>query len=355
MAQEIKPLTGIRGVAACLVVLFHIGNNAQFRDLSLPGFARGYLGVDLFFVLSGFVLALVYGAQFRTGSTGPQIRTFLLHRFARIYPLYILLTVIFTLRFSLNVSGISTPITLPDFLANVLMVQSWGMGFDVIAGSSWSISTEVLAYLLFPALILVSYSRLWPVQLALALAALIVVTMSGQGIEGPIDVVHSDSIMPVLRCLGGFCLGLLAYRLSQTPLALRHLSGSPALVMSFGALLVTLLIPGGDVVVVLTFPTLVIATYFNNAASALLFGNRVVYHLGVISYSIYLWHPLIRDIFARALVIAERHGFARHEILFTLAGIAVTWLISCISHAVIEVRGRRLINHLIQGRSDRTA
>jgi peptidoglycan/LPS O-acetylase OafA/YrhL len=59
--REIKPLTGLRGVAATVVMLYHF----FYSDLAHASFfGRGYLAVDLSFVLSGFVMALSYGHLF---------------------------------------------------------------------------------------------------------------------------------------------------------------------------------------------------------------------------------------------------------------------------------------------------
>ena len=84
--SEIRALTGLRGIASLYVVLFH-----YFQPLPLVGYLRtllghGYLAVDLFFVLSGFVMALNYGSRFAAGAHWPEYRLFLCRRFARVYP-----------------------------------------------------------------------------------------------------------------------------------------------------------------------------------------------------------------------------------------------------------------------------
>src|SRR5947209_6333252 len=59
--KEIKTLTGLRGVAATVVMLYHFSYSEQMNSFLI---GRGYLAVDLFFVLSGFVMALSYGHLF---------------------------------------------------------------------------------------------------------------------------------------------------------------------------------------------------------------------------------------------------------------------------------------------------
>src|ERR1700761_6004380 len=72
-------LDGLRGVAAIAVMLHH------FRPLTAPWlFAHGYLAVDLFFLLSGFVIAHAYDARFRKGLGVPA---FLVIRLIRLWPM----------------------------------------------------------------------------------------------------------------------------------------------------------------------------------------------------------------------------------------------------------------------------
>ncbi len=86
----IKQLTGIRAILAWWVVLLHILCNdkmaAYFRFSRV--FSRGYLAVDGFFVLSGFILCHVYATSFSSVSLS-QYRTFLVARLARIYPVHL--------------------------------------------------------------------------------------------------------------------------------------------------------------------------------------------------------------------------------------------------------------------------
>src|SRR6188768_1996982 len=84
-SEAIPGLTGLRGIGALWVLLFHWAGLRQWgREAPVLGF--GYLGVDLFFLLSGFVLTHVYLR--RLSLDWASYRQFLLLRFARIYPLY---------------------------------------------------------------------------------------------------------------------------------------------------------------------------------------------------------------------------------------------------------------------------
>ena len=91
---EIKSLTGIRGVAAVLVVLYHTATTVGVFAPVMPILMHGYIAVDLFFVLSGFVMAVTYRQAFAgKWGTQPYIQ-FLLKRLGRVYPLYVVLVVV---------------------------------------------------------------------------------------------------------------------------------------------------------------------------------------------------------------------------------------------------------------------
>src|ERR1051326_8086781 len=156
---EIRALTGLRGVAALLVALYHINPNWIAPTATGRFVGKGYLWVDLFFVLSGFLLAMNYARLFAGGWSLGAWLDFLLHRVARIYPLYVAM-VLASLAYSLALYGgvhaaaapppaltLSEPAR--DVAANLLMVQSWGVGKS-IDGVAWSLSPEGAAYLMFP-------------------------------------------------------------------------------------------------------------------------------------------------------------------------------------------------------------
>ena len=166
---EIKALTGLRIIAAVWVVLFH------FRPLlhdAAPRFAAaltpvldcGAQGVDLFFILSGFVLTWNYLDTMGPSWSARDTLRFLWLRLARVWPVYLVtmhlaaLWVIFTL----NVGHVPTEDTgaynAVSYVRQLFLVQLWfqpffdGSSWD---GPAWSISAEWLAYLLFGALVVV--------------------------------------------------------------------------------------------------------------------------------------------------------------------------------------------------------
>ena len=168
---EIKALSGLRIVAAVWVVLFHfrplLHQAAPELTAALsPVLDCGAQGVDLFFILSGFVLTWTYldrmGHQWSTRTT----LRFLWLRLARVWPVYLVtmhlaaMWIIFTLNVGHVPSEVAHQLTAVSYLRQIFLVQLWfqpyfdGSSWD---GPAWSISAEWLAYLLFGVLVLVVF------------------------------------------------------------------------------------------------------------------------------------------------------------------------------------------------------
>lgn len=143
-------LTSLRFFAAMMIVVFHLKGVAPFH---IPGFLS--TGVSFFFVLSGFILTYNYfGKEF-------SWKTFYRKRFARLYPVHL-----FTAVLALTLVPVGAVLNNPNFLGmiatNFTLTQAWvpvaGFPFS-LNGVSWSISTEMFFYLVFPfALILLRRS-----------------------------------------------------------------------------------------------------------------------------------------------------------------------------------------------------
>ncbi len=159
-AAGIPALTGLRGIAATWVLLFHIGNQTgrSHPDIGLVLdwiAGGGFLGVDLFFVLSGFVIALNYsGAKAPTDFS--SYLAFLQKRLARIYPVHLFVLLIMVAGVGL-LHLLSIPVARPwsrdaaGLVESALLLHGWAFPIRTTWNiPSWSVSTEWLAYLLFP-------------------------------------------------------------------------------------------------------------------------------------------------------------------------------------------------------------
>lgn len=354
-ALELRALTGIRGVAALYVVLYHF-----FQISAPPGVAgvvllHGYLSVDLFFVLSGFVMALSYAASFTRDFTWPAYRDFLIKRLARIYPLFCAATL------AAAVIAVVTPS--PWLLVqNLLLIQSWGLGGS-LDGPGWSISTEFAAYLLFPLLVALvlrpswPQSQPWPWPLAAAVVSgVCLVCLAGLpsavlnqiqpggelGRNGPLDLWGSYTPWLVLRCLAGFTLGLVAFRLMRSEQVRRvaaHRLACPAIML---ALLVLLATRRSDVVVVLLCGPLIMTLAQSRSLPAAVLAWGPVHWLGEISYSIYLVHILVNDRVQPPLKVAlAAHGVSHAYTMASALQLGPVIVISALCFYGIERPARR--------------
>jgi peptidoglycan/LPS O-acetylase OafA/YrhL len=167
---EIPALTGIRALAAWWVALYHIKDGLAVLYPGLAGTIyaavwAGDLGVDLFFILSGFVIAYNYWPRFLV-FRATEYRHFLWMRLARIYPVHVV-TLLGVLALYLGSKVLHVHIntdvtnwTASTFVHNLLLIHQWVPHAEASwNGPAWSISCEWLAYLFFPAVVLVTAAR----------------------------------------------------------------------------------------------------------------------------------------------------------------------------------------------------
>lgn len=361
---DIRALTGLRGVAAVLVTIYHFYPPGDMGEgVIRETIGRGYLWVDLFFVLSGYVIALNYRHLFAEGTTREAFAVFLLRRVARLYPLYLAILaarVAYTLIAHGNFSppgdfaSVITTHPARDLIANLFLVQSWGLATSIV-GTAWSVSTEMAAYLLFPMLATVTLFQGWRPALVAALAALALIggvamlnQMDGAYHSGPLDAYDGTRWAPLMRCLGGFILGLLVFRAGQS----RAIAGfmargwvSLALVALFGGLLAAGV---HDLIVVALFPPLVLALAQDRGPVARGLSGALILRLGALSYAIYLLHPLL-EAPHRDFVLWLRLHHVLPLVAHGIAGLAVVitlYAASSLAFEWIERPGRRLVRAL---------
>src|SRR5215211_5654448 len=189
---QLPRLTGLRAVAALVVFAHHAQLYGGWPELRF--LEAGYLGVSLFFVLSGFVLT--WAAR-----PGDSARRFWRRRFARIYPAYLV--------------GVALAVVLVDrpplgpLLANLALVQAWIPDLDYSFGVSspnWSLSCEAFFYALFP-FVAWRAAALAPGRALRLLAGWWLVTNAATVALSTVsaDVAYAD---PLLRS-GEFALGIL--------------------------------------------------------------------------------------------------------------------------------------------------
>ncbi|MCG3863212.1 MULTISPECIES: acyltransferase [unclassified Photobacterium] len=145
--KELKGLTALRCYSAFYVVIFHLNRRVpiDFGHYINKFISNGAVGMSFFFILSGFVMAYNYNSD--------NLKNYYIKRFLRIYPAYFFMGVL-TLPF-LFIMGYENKTILTSLLIFIVPIQSWFyQSFGIWNfGGSWSISTELFFYILFPTIL----------------------------------------------------------------------------------------------------------------------------------------------------------------------------------------------------------
>jgi peptidoglycan/LPS O-acetylase OafA/YrhL len=278
--EDIPALTGLRGIAALVVVTYHARIFTASSAAYFPApLLHGYLAVDLFFILSGFVIAHVYGARFASGVKGADYWDFLRARLARIYPLHLLGLLIL-----LPLYGRGPDFQGRDLAFNVALLNGPWLDHQNWNHPSWSISGEWHAYLLFP--IAAQFLLRWPIarSFALSAAAVLLITTATGGhdllVQGP---------WVLLRVLPEFAIGVLAYRLWRTH-RVPFNSDAGVAVLLLGAVALCFVDRTDWIVVLIVFPALVLMTADARGLARRALCGWPLSYLGRISYAVYAVH-----------------------------------------------------------------
>jgi peptidoglycan/LPS O-acetylase OafA/YrhL len=356
-----RSLDSLRGVAAVLVVFFHISWNNHITAFHF--FQQSFLFVDLFFILSGFIISTVYGQRLKKSSDALRFMT---RRFFRLYPLH-LATLLFlvaleTIKYLTAMHGLSSTSeifayqrTIPAIFVNLAFLQGTGILESVSWNApSWSIGSEMIAYAVFASIApigLVASRFFW---------LIIIPIVAGYGyLVMHVGTLNTNVALGIIRCLCGFFLGTLIARM---PPAL--FPNTLVIVSAVTTLLVVALLSGtSEILAVPAFAVLIYALRNDEITIAKLFLAKPLAFLGKISFSIYLVHYLVisligtvlkvslhaqvADVAGRALLIVPPllgDLLVAVTVIFTLA-------IAKLTYERIEIKGRSLGYRLTEERA----
>ncbi len=326
-------LTGLRGVGAIWVVTFH----AQY-GLHLPLAQSGYLGVDLFFMLSGFVLSHAHPVG-RWDWT--RYRAFLRTRFARIFPMHWAALAFLGLVLVLCpqvYAAMPEHFRWPDLISSIFLVQSWWWGTPAPwNGPAWSLSTEWLASIAFPLFLVPAGRVIRPGLAALFCAACLGVFAVFLFVTNNPDPGIVTPRAGLIRTVCEFAAGCLLYRIYAAGVRV-----SAATVLAGATLIVAgLLFPAFAVLSVFGFPVMILlASQPPNPLVAAL-SRPVMAHLGEISYSIYLLHWIALQPSNALQAALGVHGAA--SLLWFFGYLALVIMLSTATYRLIEVPARRIL------------
>ena len=350
-----RALTGIRGVAALWVLLYHAWVYStprliQFDLWSIqfdftPLFSTGFVGVDLFFVLSAYLLGARYFRWIEGRGKRPDLAQYLVRRVRRIYPAYLVQLLLLLL-----LAATTTLYTMPggeSLLAHLFFYFNLPpLWVTQLNGVWWTLPTEFYFYLLLPLLVLLLRGKLTRWLILVVIAASIAyrywvfMHFHDQGVSW-MSVMMGNT----LGYLDGFSLGLLAswlsVRLENRPLPPRLMDvlfmvGSGGILLSIWTLswvysqywdghpvlfIRNIMIAGSACL-------LVMATRHGSPLARMLLANRWIFFCGVVSYSLYLWHLPVIMALSKTSYFIDYPGYAlgTYLIIATPLALLLAWL-----------------------------
>ena len=340
-----------------MVALFHAVWASHLRGLSVIN--NGWLFVDFFFILSGFVISHTYAE--RLGSAA-SLYSFVVKRWFRLYPLHI---ITFVLTMALTVLGhefdaanTTHGVSKVDLALTLLLVHGLGFSHGTYNLPSWSISAEFWTYVVFGLIMIcVAGLRRRAVAMAaigaLALAALLTLNYPN-GLFTALE-------FGALRCLGGFALGTIVWQAwratSWRPSAAAVTAMLCALLLILWCALETVGIAGNtNIIVVPIFAMLIYACALDTGPPfKWALESPLARVLGRTSYSIYMLHTSVLIVASFAITrlapdlkVASAHPHDRLFVgdLFCLGYVVAIVLSAVVSHALVEAPFRRIGAHL---------
>jgi peptidoglycan/LPS O-acetylase OafA/YrhL len=351
--QNIRSLTGLRFFAAFWVVLFHYWPKLDVA-FTPTLVSKGYLGVELFFILSGFILCHVYRTSVEDGRF--RYGGFLWARLARVYPLHLATLVgMGLLAVGAGLAGFAVDpniASLEALPANLLMVHAWG--FAPVAGwnhPSWSISAEWFAYLSFPlfawAALKLQHRPITALVGAIALLTALYVGFQAMAGFPLTQATINWGALRIVPCFAFGCALHLFWRERPAQNRTAAVAGA-ALSTVFVALAASFEAPDALIVTGLGFVILFLARCAQ--AGSNLMGSAPLVYLGEISYSVYMvcvpWKIVFVNLAAKVLQTPDEHLPLWVWLVF-LGGVVP---LAAVSYHLIEKPARRWMKLLAEAR-----
>jgi len=354
MKERFEVLDIFRGIFASLVVLFHLSAFSATPVINNEFIYNSDLFVDFFFVLSGFVIA--YSYQFI--KLRNELSKFYKKRFFRLYPLHLIVLLIFVvIELSKHFASLYVHVNKIDnisnniytFITNVFLVNSVKFpGINDVSWNiaSWSISAEMIAYLVFGLIILfINRANLFRVRviiyLLVALGAGLALYLCTHGF----DLMYAFDY-GFLRGVLGFFIGVVCFNtFNAVKVYFRTLSNLVFSVLEIAllAISVTFVCYGavfksyGFIYEILFFITILIFAFEKGWLSAMLKRSKLLHKTGKYSYSIYMVHTLLLSLFNILFIRVLKFPPSAYAYLFILNYILI-WYVSAWTFKNIEMR-----------------
>lgn len=336
--SEIRSHTGLRGVAALLVVALHYKDTLHSDleiDSALPFLGGGGAFVDLFFILSGFVLFASYRHVFAGRVRMDRAWDFWMRRFARIYPLHFA-TLAFMLVFSL---WRGHDVSVSDLVQNLTLTHAWDVSEQyVLNPPSWSISAEMFLYLLCPALIVLVTRSGGPVIVLMLVTGLYALLfLWGNGFD-------FDERTALLRGLPSFMLGMVLAKGRHLTRGWSDAALGAVQVAAVAGIAMILHHDWGQPMLAPLFAALILTTEADRGVLARVLGSSPVHTLGLWSFAIYLLHmPVMYAGFVIGPKLLPMGDPVLYSVLLVACAFAITILAAPLCYRRFEMASRAWI------------
>jgi peptidoglycan/LPS O-acetylase OafA/YrhL len=346
-------IDGLRALAVSLVILCH---------LQITGFSGGYVGVDIFFVISGFLITNLlineYQSNLASGQRGHiSFRNFYLRRVKRIVPMALTVIVVALVYAYFNYSQARFSQVRNDaiwaslFGANIHYMQESLNYFQQAQAVSllqhyWSLAVEEQFYLVFPALFLLfarikSKAKSWLITPLIAVSLLSIVSLVSAIISDTPNQSYFSSFDRAyelgIGVLLAIVLALLKFSLSTALTNFLSLSGIALIAFSVLSFDDGSRFPSASALVPTLGTALILFSEMNSerlSAVGSVLARKPLVYIGKLSYSIYLWHWLV--------IIMVKDQISASPLILNALIVVTTLLLSVIGYQLIEHPIRKL-------------
>ncbi len=341
-----------RLLAALLVMGYHFlrfGPGDPFQYDASHVLERLLPLMDMFFMISGFLILLRYGDKLKDWTS---YRVFLVKRLARFYPLYLVTLAIFiavgiAVQMGVVSSSVSERYDFGLLPQNILLLQAWGttphLSFNYV---SWSLSAEWFCYLLLPVYVLVMRRGGVKGLALLAISCVVLLEVATRAGIIPFDSWLAADTWGAYRAFADFAIGGVVMLLARdSKLEWRsHTLVWTAFAVAIGGML--MLWPSYLIIGLLGLAMFLAALVERNNPQGARF-LAVLSPVGRVSFGIYLWHPVIETVL---LAVVWRHLLEPMGLLsfyqFMFVPVVVTVLVAMASDRYFEKPVSEALNRL---------
>jgi peptidoglycan/LPS O-acetylase OafA/YrhL len=358
MKERFEVLDIFRGIFASLVVLFHLSAFSATPIINNEFIYNSDLFVDFFFVLSGFVIT--YSYEFI--KTDTEFGNFYKKRFFRLYPLHFIVLLVFVvIELSKHFASLYVHVNKIDnvsnniatFFTNVFLVNSVKFpGINDVSWNiaSWSISAEMIAYLVFGLIILViNRSNLSRIRIIIYLLVILIAGFMLYLCTGGFKLMYAFDY-GFIRGILGFFVGVVCYNtFNAVKTYFRTFNNTIFSFLEIMLLIVTITFVCygaifknyGFIYEILFFITILVFAFEKGMLSGLLKRSKFLHQTGKYSYSIYMTHTLLLSLFNIVFIRVLKFPPSAYAYLF-IPNYVLVYYVSAWTFKNIEMRFNQL-------------